>query len=408
MKIWLGCGNKMGDFHIASEKDIKSGKTTDIYFERTKQVLEGEGLSNKKVVAEVTSGSLPDDWSWAVFTGLDETITLFEGLPIDLYSIPEGTVFTPYDNSGVRVPLLVIEGPYQKFCELETPMLGFLCHSSGVSTKSARIRKVADDKNLLAFGIRRMHPSIAPMLDRAAYLGGFNGVSSIAGAEELDKEPMGTMPHALMIVVGDQVKAWKSFHKHVPKDVPRIALVDTYSDEKEEAIAAAEALRDDLDGVRLDTPGSRRGDFPELVREVRWELDSRGFEHVDIVVSGGLDENTIPPLIEAGADSFGVGTSVTNAPVLNLAMDIVEVEGKFSAKRGKMSGRKEVWRCRECVETFVTLKGTGSPDCPACGGEMDPLMEKFIDNGEKVRDIPPTDEIRETVIGQLENFEVDI
>ncbi|KXA96770.1 nicotinate phosphoribosyltransferase, partial [candidate division MSBL1 archaeon SCGC-AAA259I09] len=77
-------------------------------------------------------------------------------------------------------------------------------------------------------------------------------------------------------------------------------------------------MKDKLDGVRLDTPSSRRGDFAKLVREVRWELDIRGFEHVDIVVSGGLDEYSIPPLIDAGAESFGVGTSVTNAPVMDL------------------------------------------------------------------------------------------
>lgn len=398
----------MEDFHVASEKDIKSGKTTDIYFDRTKQILEKEGLMDWEVTAEVTSGSLPNGWNWGVFTGLDEVVSLFKGLPVDVYSVPEGTVFTPFDSSGIRMPLLVIEGPYQKFCEYETPMLGFLCHSSGVSTKSARIRKVARDKNLLAFGIRRMHPSLAPMLDRAAYIGGFDGVSSIAGAEEIGKEPMGTMPHALMIVMGDRIKAWRSFDEHMPPSVPRIALVDTYSDEKEESIKAAKALEGELDGVRLDTPSSRRGNFPELVREVRWELDSRGFDDVDIVVSGGLDETSIPPLIEAGADSFGVGTSVTNAPVLNMAMDIVEVEGKFSAKRGKLGGKKRVWRCVDCLETIVKLEDADQPECPQCGGDTRSLMEPVIEDGEKVMDTPSPDDLRDRVLEQLREFEIDI
>lgn len=286
-------------------------------------------------------------------------------------------------------------------------MLGFLCHASGVSTKSARVRKVAGDKNILAFGIRRMHPALAPMLDRAAYVGGFDGVSSIAGAEEIGKDPMGTMPHALMIVFEDQVGAWEAFDKNMPEDVPRIALVDTYSDEKEEVIKAAEALQDSLDGVRLDTPGSRKGSFPELVREIRWELDIRGFEHVDIVASGGLDEYSIPPLIEAGADSFGVGTSVTNAPVLNLAMDIVEVEGKYSAKRGKLSGRKKVWRCKDCLEMKVTLADEEKPKCPKCGGKTESLLEPLIEKGEIVKDFSNLDKIRERVITQLEDFELE-
>src|SRR6059036_1642320 len=147
------------------------------------------------------------------------------------------------------------------------------------------------------------------------------------------------MPHSLIIAMRDQVKAWKSFNKHMPKKVPRIALVDTYFDEKTEAILAAEALGKDLYGVRLDTPSSRRGNFAEIVREVRWELDSRGFNKVKIYVSGGLNDESIKRLSDAGADGFGVGTSVSNAPTIDFALDIVESEGRLVAKRGKLGGK---------------------------------------------------------------------
>lgn len=397
----------MKRFHVASEEEVKSGKTTDVYFERTEKILEAEGVSDREVVAEVTSGSLPQEWPWGLITGIDEVATLFEDVPVNVWSFPEGTIFKPYDPRGVRVPVVVIEGPYQKFCVLETPMLGFLCHASGVSTKSARVRKAAGDKDILAFGIRRMHPALAPMLDRAAYIGGFDGVSSLAGAEEIGKEPMGTMPHALMITIRDQVKAWVAFDENVPEEVPRIALVDTYSDEKEESLRAAEALKGSLDGVRLDTPGSRKGNFPELIREIRWELDARGYKDVNIVASGGLDEESIPPLVEAGADSFGVGTSVTNALVLDFALDIVEVEGELAAKRGKLGGRKEVWRCEECLENWVTLEGDEVSECPSCGAGTQRILEPLIENGEIVRDLPGPDEIRDRVLKQLEKFELE-
>ncbi len=397
----------MKRFHVASEEEVKSGKTTDVYFDRTEKILEAEGISDREVVAEVTSGSLPEEWPWGVVTGIDEVASLFEDVPVNVWSFPEGTFFTPFDPRGVRVPVIVIEGPYQKFCSLETPMLGFICHASGVSTKSARVRKVAGDKDILAFGIRRMHPALSPMLDRAAYIGGFDGVSSLAGAEEIGKNPMGTMPHALMITIRDQVKAWIAFDENVSERVPRIALVDTYSDEKEETLKAAEALEESLDGVRLDTPSSRKGDFPELIREIRWELDARGYEDVNIVASGGLDEESIPPLAEAGADSFGVGTSVTNAPVLDFALDIVEVEGELAAKRGKLSGRKEVWRCKECFENWVTLKDDEISECPSCGSETEKILKPLIENGEIVRDLPGPEEIRDRVLNQLKNFELE-
>ena len=135
-----------------------------------------------------------------------------------------------------------------------------------------------------------------------------DGVSSIIGAKTCGIKPTGTMPHALMIIFGDQIKAWKAYDEVIEPDSPRVILVDTYYDEKTESIMAAEALGDHLYGVRLDTPGSRRGNFSQIIKEVRWELDLRGFKNVKIFVSGGLNERTVKELGEAGADAFGVGT----------------------------------------------------------------------------------------------------
>jgi len=129
---------------------------------------------------------------------------------------------------------------------------------------------------------------------------------------------------------------------------------------------------------------------------------------VDIVASGGLDEDSIPPLIEAGADAFGVGTSITNAPVLNLAMDIVEIDGKPVAKRGKLGGAKTVWRCQTCYENIVTGEEQDRPDCPECGGEMEPALKPLIKGGDITRDLEPLDEIRDKVLRQLEGFEIKI
>jgi len=116
--------------------------------------------------------------------------------------------------------------------------------------------------------------------------------------------------------------------------VHRVVLVDTFCDEKNESLRVAEALGKDLYGVRLDTPSSRRGDIRKILQEVRWELDYRGYHHVRLFVSGGIDEEEIISLRDI-VDSFGVGTSISNAPVLDLAMDIVEIESRPMAKRGR-------------------------------------------------------------------------
>lgn len=45
---------------------------------------------------------------------------------------------------------------------------------------------------------------------------------------------------------------------------------------KIESIMVAETIKK-LNSVRLDTPSSRRRKMEDIVREVRWELDIRGY-----------------------------------------------------------------------------------------------------------------------------------
>ncbi|MGB9135032.1 MAG: nicotinate phosphoribosyltransferase [Candidatus Bathyarchaeia archaeon] len=396
----------MSLFHVASDQEIKKGKTTDIYFVRTKQVLEAEGLEKTPVVAEVTPGSLPENWPWGILCGIEEVAHLLSGIPVDVYSMPEGTVVYPTDSRGFREPVIRIEGPYGDFCLYETPLLGLICQASGIATRAARMRKVAADKRLISFGVRRMHPAISPMIDRAAYIGGFDAVSCLIGAEAIGAEPVGTMPHALIIAFGDQVKAWKAFDSTIEKRVPRVALIDTYLDEKIEAIMAAEALKN-LEAVRVDTPSSRKGEFAEIVREVRWELDLRGYGRIKIFVSGGLDEDSVTHLSNAGADAFGVGTYISNSPTVNFALDIVELNGKPCAKRGKLGGRKEVWRCQKCLTDLVLPYSAVKPECPKCGGRTERMLRPLIKKGKTVAKLPRPREIRRHVLKQLEKLSIE-
>src|SRR5664279_1087638 len=96
------------------------------------------------------------------------------------------------------------------------------------------------------------------------------------------------MPHSLVLMFGDTVRAAEAFDRDLGPDVPRIVLVDTFKDEAEEALRVARALGDRLYGVRLDTPAERGRVTADLVLEVRARLDQAGFAHVRIIVSGGL------------------------------------------------------------------------------------------------------------------------
>ncbi|MEM1628223.1 MAG: nicotinate phosphoribosyltransferase [Desulfurococcaceae archaeon] len=380
-------------FYIASEDEILNGKATDIYFLRTVDILRKKNI-RKKVRMEFHVMKLPKGYEWAVYAGLEEVLYLLKDKPVTVYSIPEGTLFKQGE------PLLIIEGYYDDFAVYETPILGILRHYTSVASKAARIKRLAMDKTVLFFGIRAAHPALAPMLDRAAYIGGLDAVSGVLSEKYLGLKPMGTMPHALIIVFGDQISAWKAFDEVMGHDVPRIMLVDTFYDEREEALMAAMALKDRLYGVRLDTPSSRRGDIKAIVEEVRWTLNIHGFKNVKIFVSGGIDEEEIIRLRDI-VDGFGVGTSITMPPSVDISADIVEVfednEWKPITKRGKLPGAKQVYRKRPGLNDIVTLLDKPG-DIPE---GFSPLLMKYIENGELLIKPPSIDKTRSYVLEQL-------
>jgi len=295
---------------------------------------------------------------------------------------------------------MIIEGYYDDFAIYETAILGILRHYSSVATKAARIKRLAMDKRILFFGLRAVHPAVAPAMDRAAYIGGVDAVSGVASLKYLGLKPQGTMPHALVLVFGNQVEAWKAFDEVVEPDVPRIMLVDTFYDEREEALMAAKLLNERLYGVRLDTPSSRRGDMRLIVQEVRWTLDIHGYRNVKIIVSGGIDEEDVIKLRDL-VDAFGVGTSIAMPPSVDISADIVEVfeDGVWKplTKRGKLPGAKQVYRKRPGLNDIVTLL-----DKP---GEISenyiPLLRKYLDNGRLIEKLPDLDTIRNYVLEQL-------
>lgn len=377
--------------------EILKGKTTDIYFKRSEEILKHEN-ENPEVVAEIWVKHLPENYNWAVFTGLGEALQLFENKKVDIWSLPEGSPFY------VREPILSIKGKYLEFAAMETPLLGFLCQASGISTKSLRCKIEAGDKLTLSFGARRMHPSITPVIDRYGYFGGMDGVSAILSAERLGLEAQGTMPHSVVLIMGDTVKAAVAFDKAVSEDVPRIILIDTFLDEKVEALRVARKLGEKLDALRIDTPYSRRGDLSMILREVREELDINGFKDVDIFVSGGIDEYIIKE-INKWVDGYGIGTTISNAKTIDFSLDIVEIEGSPVAKKGKSSGMKSLHQCQRCGRREILPFNADKTDCK-CGGELKSLFRKYMEQGNLLVDNESPETIRNRVLKEGKYLDV--
>ncbi len=313
-------------FHSASHEEIMQGATADLYFVRSRELLAFSGREHTPVTAEIFCTRA------GVLAGIEEALNLLRHKKISCRAVPEGEAM----EKGEVV--MRIQGPYSEFGMYETALLGMLASASGWATAARICREAAQGKPVYCFGARHLHPAVAPVMERAAIIGGAENCSCILGAKLMGREPIGTVPHAAVLIVGDTVETALLYERSMPQDAARIILVDTFKDEVEESLRVAEALQERLHGVRLDTPGERGGVTPGLVREVRARLDQAGFAHVKIFVSGGINAERIPPLLEAGADAFGVGSFISGSRAIDMTMDLKEIDGKPVAKRGRIPG----------------------------------------------------------------------
>ena len=313
----------------AEHDEILAGLTTDIYFIKSYQLLKHLGMEETVVTAEIFARQR------GVLAGVTEVLRLLGEQPVEVWALPEGEPFSEMEV------LMRITGPYGRFGIYETALLGMLASSSGWATAAREAKLAAGECPVLCFGARHVHPAVAPVMERAALVGGCDGASCVLGAKLGGREPSGTMPHAAILIVGDTLATAVAYHQCMPPDQARIVLVDTFKDEAEESLRVAEAMREALQGVRLDTPRERGGVTPDLVREVRYRLDMAGHHQVRVLVSGGLNPERIKVLREAGAAAFGVGSYISGAVPIDMTMDLKEVAGRPVAKRGRLPGRLE-------------------------------------------------------------------
>lgn len=317
---------------------------SDKYFLRAGEILGADGR-DPKVLMQVfcrTQGKL---------CGIAEVAELFAHLDLEpaarpvLAGLSDGDRFAPWET------VLTIEGPYRGFAHLETLLLGVLARGSRVATQTSEIVAAAGDRPVLFFGARHDHYLTQETDGYAAITGGAAGVSTDAQGERMGRPGVGTVPHALIAAYGgDTVLASQKFVEVFGSDVPFVALVDFDNDCVGTSIKVAQALGARLQGVRLDTSGSlvdaafaaeseaESGVTPALVKRVRSALDARGFEHVDIIVSGGLTVARVKRFLaeDAPVDAFGVGSAILrNEGRFDFTADIVRVDGQAVSKVGR-------------------------------------------------------------------------
>src|SRR6202165_5242075 len=280
--------------------DYFGGPASDIYFQRAHDTLAAAGIDAIVTMDYFSSGA-------GLACGVAEAVRLLGAV---LKSGDEVSALAEGEAMAERETVLRVRAPYSRFGVYETALLGMLSSCTGWAAAAREVGGAAGGKRVMTFGASHVHPLIAPTMEYSAVVGGCAGCATPLGAQLAELQgASGTMPHSMILLFGDTVKAALAFDEHMGDDVLRIVLVDTFNDEAEESLRVAEALAKRLRCVRLDTPSERGGVTVDLVKEVRARLDLAGFDHVGIFVSGGLGAGRVRQVEAARGPihSYGVG-----------------------------------------------------------------------------------------------------
>jgi nicotinate phosphoribosyltransferase len=246
---------------------------------------------------------------------------------------------------------MTIEGDYSLFAHLETVYLGSLARRSLIMRNVLQVVEAARGKQIFYFPARHDHWLVQTGDGWSAHVAGAIGVSTDAQASWWGGRGMGTVPHGLIAAYGgDTVKAAQVFAKRFHSEMNITVLVDFENDSVRTALEVADALGDQLWGVRLDTSedivdrslhGEMGGFKPtgvnhRLVHKVRDALDGAGYGDVRIVASGGFTAARINEFEAAGVpvDAYGVGSSLIRG-ANDFTADVVRVDGRACAKVGR-------------------------------------------------------------------------
>ena len=312
-------------------RNILSGNTADYEIIRTGEILREEKI-NPDVILDFT---FHDD---GILCGITEVRSLLNLiLPEktgEAFALEEGQEV----NSGEVV--LQIKSSYASFATYQTAISGILASCSGWASAAKECFDAAEGVPVIGNPARYVHPEVVGMADFSAAVGGCSSTTTMAGHYLHNLTPSGTMNHSFVLLMGDSLRAMNAFDKHMDLDIPRVALVDTFSDEIVEAIKIGHSMKGRLRGIRIDTPKSRGGVTPDLIKEIKSRLSNEKLGHLDIIISGGLTPERIRQFVETESPvgTFVVGHYIASGKPKVVSSDIKSIDGKSVGKRGIIPG----------------------------------------------------------------------
>jgi nicotinate phosphoribosyltransferase len=281
-------------------------------------------------------------------------------------------------------PLLEIQAPISEAQLVEAFVMNQINLQTLLASKAARVVQAAQGREIVDFGLRRIHGIDAGLkAARAFHVAGVHATSNVAAGQAYGLRVAGTMAHSYVQAHDDEYDAFRAFARLYPDTILLVDTYDTLAGVRKVVDLARElgpAFR--ISAVRLDS-----GDLLELAVGARRMLDEAGLHSVGIFASGNLNEREIARLLAAGApiDGFGVGTDMgvsRDAPSLDIAYKLVEYAGqarlKLSTGKKLLPGRKQIFRVeRDNTADYDVLGRRGEQ----LGGR--PLLERVMAGGER-------------------------
>jgi nicotinate phosphoribosyltransferase len=288
---------------------VITGDTADVYLHRTQRILRNEGL-NPTVTMDFACGQD------AVLCGAQEVKAVLAKVTSEgnreVWAVEEGS---EVEEGEV---CLQVKAPYTSFGLYETAICGILAHQTGWATAARELVRAAGSVPVVSVGAHNVHPSVAPVMDYAAVVGGCNTGSTVLGARLANTQPIATVSGVLVQILGDPIRAITAFDRVVAPDVQRVAYLDPRRDLEEQLVEVTRAMKDRLSAVRVArAPGAKPVDAEDIKR-LRARLDELGARAVHIVLSGKMSAQRIHTLLEADApvDVFhDTGYIASSAPI---------------------------------------------------------------------------------------------
>jgi len=360
--------------------DEDAALLTDLYELKMLQAYFEEGMEGSATF-DLFARRLPAERNYLVACGLEEVLHYLEHLRFspaaldylvhlgsfstafldwlgrlrftgDVFAVAEGTVVFAEE------PILEVVAPLPQAQLVETLVTNQIHLQTLLASKAARVVTAAGGREVVDFGLRRMHGADAGLkAARAFYVAGVSATSNVLAGKVYGIPVAGTMGHSYVQAHDDEGDAFRAFARLYPDTV---LLVDTYDtlEGVRRVVALSRELKEEfrVSALRIDS-----GELDTLCRKARRILDEAGLGHVKLYASGSLDERSIAELVarRAPIDGFGVGTRMgvsEDAPAIDLVYKLVEYAGrgriKLSPDKTVLPGRKQIYRQQRMGEAI--------------------------------------------------------